>query len=46
MIGSGSTIGFSTKGLINLRAGIIISSGTALLTSIPILITNDYIILN
>ena len=43
LIGSGSTIGSSTMGLINLGAGIIISSSTALLTSIAILITNEVI---
>ena len=43
LIGSGSTIGSSTMGLINPGAGIIISSSTALLTSIAILITNEYI---
>ena len=43
MIGSSSAIGRSTMGLINPGAGINISSGTALLTSIAILITNDFI---
>ena len=43
MIGSGSTISTSTLGLINPGAGLIISSSTALLTSIAILITNEYI---
>ena len=43
LIGSGSTIGTSTMGLINPGAGIIISSSTALLTSIAILATNEYI---
>ena len=43
MIGSGSAIGSSTMGLINPGAGNIISSSTALLTSIAILITNEYI---
>ena len=43
LIGSGSAISTSTLGLINPGAGIIISSSTALLTSIAILITNDYI---
>ena len=43
LIGSGSAIGSSTMGLINPGAGIIISSSTALLTSIAILITNEYI---
>ena len=43
LIGSGSAIGSSTMGLINPGAGINISSSTALLTSIAILITNEYI---
>ena len=43
LIGSGSAIGSSTMGLINPGAGIIISSSTALLTSIAILITYEYI---
>ena len=43
LIGSGSTISTSTLGLINPGAGIIISSSTAFLTSIAILITNEYI---
>ena len=42
-IGSGSAIGSSTMGFISPGAGIIISSSTALLTSIAILITNEYI---
>ena len=41
LIGSGSAISTSTLGLINPGAGIIISSSTALLTSIAILITNE-----
>ena len=43
LIGSGSAISSSTVGWINPGAGIIISSSTALLTSIAILITNEYI---
>ena len=43
LAGSASAVGSSTMGLINLAAGIIISSSTALLTSIAILITNEYI---
>ena len=43
LIGSRSAISSSTLGLINPGAGIIISSSTALLTSIAILITNEYI---
>ena len=41
LIGSGSAIGSSTMGLINPGAGIIISSSTALLTSIAILIIKE-----
>ena len=43
LIGSASAVGSSTMSLINPGAGIIISSSTALLTSIAILITNEYI---
>ena len=43
LLGSGSAIGSSTMGLIKPGAGIIVSSSTALLTSIAILITNKYI---
>ena len=43
LVGAGSAVGSSTMGLINPGAGIIISSSTALLTSIAILITNEYI---
>ena len=43
LTGSGSTIGSSTMGLINPGVAIIISSSTALLTSIAFLITNEYI---
>ena len=43
MIGSRSAIGSSTMGLIIPGVGIIISSSTALLTSIAILITNENI---
>ena len=43
LVGSASTNSSSTMGLINPGAGIIISSSTALLTSIAILITNEYI---
>ena len=42
LIGAGSAVGSSTMGLIIPGAGIIISSRTALLTSIAILITNEY----
>ena len=42
MIGSGSTIGSSTMGLIIPGAGIIILSSTALFTSVAISITNEY----
>ena len=43
LFGSASTISSSTMGLINPGAGIIVSSSTALLTSIAILITNEHI---
>ena len=43
LIGSGSAIGSSTLGLINPGAGIIISSSRALLSSIAISTTNEYI---
>ena len=43
LVGSASTVSSSTMGLINPGAGNIISSSTALLTSIAILITNEYI---
>ena len=43
LVGTGSAVGSSTMGLINPGAGIIISSSTALLTTIATLITNEYI---
>ena len=43
LIGSGSAITSSTFSLINPSIGIPIASGSALLTSIAILITNEYI---
>ena len=43
LIGSGSAISSSAMTMINPGAGFIISSSTALLTSIAILITNEYI---
>ena len=43
LVGAGSAVGSSTMSLINPGVGIIISSSTALLTSIAILITNEYI---
>ena len=42
-IGSGSAIGTSTMSLINPSKGLVLTSSSALLTSIAILITNDYI---
>ena len=42
LIRSGSALGSSTMGLFNPGAGIIISSSTALLTSIAILITSEF----
>ena len=43
MTGSGSAISTSTMLLINPSIGIVLTSSTALLTSLAILITNDYI---
>ena len=43
MIGSGSAISTSTMSLINPSIGIVLTSSTALLTSLAILITNEYI---
>ena len=43
LVCSASTLGSSTMGLINPGAGNIYSSSTALLTSIAILLTNEYI---
>ena len=43
LVGDGSAVGSSAMSMINPGAGIIISSSTALLTSIAILITNEYI---
>ena len=43
LVGGVSTVSTSTMGLINPGAGIIISSSTALLSSIAILIANEYI---
>ena len=43
LVGSASTMSSSTMGLINPGPGIIISSSAALLTSVGILITNEYI---
>ena len=43
LIGGGSAIGTSTMGLINPSVGNIASSTTAFMTSVAILITNEYI---
>ena len=43
LVGAGSAVGSSTMGIISLGPAIVISSSTALLTSIAILITNEYI---
>ena len=43
LIGSGSAITTSTMSLINPCIGIVLTSSSALLTSISILITNEYI---
>ena len=44
LVGSASTVGSATMGLSNPGAGIIISSRTALLTSIAILITTNILV--
>ena len=43
LVGSGSAIGTSTISLLNPSIRIVLTSSTALLTSIAILITNEYI---
>ena len=43
LVGSGSAISTSTMCLINPSIGIVLTSSTALLTSLAILITNEYI---
>ena len=43
LIGSGSAISTSTMSIINPSIGIVLTSSTALLTSLAILITNEYI---
>ena len=43
LVSSGSAIGTSTMSLINPSIGIVLTSSTALLTSLAILITNEYI---
>ena len=43
LVGSGSTKGTSTMSLINPSIGVVLTSSSALLTSIAILITNEYI---
>ena len=43
LVGSGSAIGTSTMSLVNPSIGIVLTSSTALLTSLAILITNEYI---
>ena len=42
-MGSGSAISTSTMSLINPSIGIVLTSSTALLTSLAILITNEYV---
>ena len=44
LVGAGSAVGSSSMALINPGAGIIFSSSTAFLTSIAILIANEYIL--
>ena len=43
LVGSGSAVGTSTMSLINPSIGVVLTSSSALLTSIAILITNEYI---
>ena len=43
LIGSGSAVSISTMPLINPSIGIVLTSSTALLTSIAFLITNEYV---
>ena len=43
LVGSGSAISTSTMSLINPSIGVVLTSSSALLTSIAILITNEYI---
>ncbi len=43
LVGSGSAIGTSTMSLLNPSIGIVLTSSTALSTSLEILITNEYI---
>ena len=43
LVGAGSAIGTSTMSLINPSIGLVLTSSTALLTSLAILITNKYI---
>ena len=43
LVGSGSAKGTSTMSLINPSIGIVLTSSTALLTSLAILVTNEYI---
>ena len=43
LVGSGSAIGTLTMSLINPSIGIVLTSSTALLTSLAFLITNEYI---
>ena len=43
LVGAGSAVGISSMLLINPSAGVVVSSGAALITSIAILITNEYI---
>ena len=43
LVGSGSTIGTSTMSLINPSIGVVLTSSTALITSIAILLMNEYI---
>ena len=43
LVGSGSALGTSTMSLVSPSIGIVLTSSTAFLTSLAILITNEYI---
>ena len=43
LVGSGSALGTSTMSLINPSIGVVLTSSAALLTSLAILITNEYV---
>ena len=43
LVGSGSAIGSSTMSIFNPSTGVVLTSSTAFLTSVAILITDEYI---